>query len=801
MLKNYFIVALRNVLRNRVYTLLNVLGLALGLACGLIIFWFIRFQTTHDNFHVNKDHIYQINTTHASDGINLNRGVPPPMSGAIQKEMPELKTSMCVEQNGRLLAIIDKSGKPIKKFKDDKIVGSYVEPSYFQIFTFPWKVGDTASLAKPNKIALSEALATKFFGNKDPIGKIIRLENALNLEIIGVFYNIPENSELKHDYYISFQTLKSNPKYDYGGPNIASWGGTNSSTYCYTLFPKNVELKTMKKRIKSFNEKYHPKSYKVFYHDFVAFRDLHFIEQYENKVIPPYILWVMTSIGIFLIVTACFNFINMATAQAMRRAKEVGVRKSVGSSNLQIFNQFITETAIIVFASLLIGFGLAASSLPYLNYWIGIDMWQTAIFWNDSVMWLTLFGLFVGVVLLGGTYPALILSGFKPIVALKGSVSTRQVGGISLRRALITFQFVLIQLLLICVLIANQQMAYMLNTPLGYDKQGILEFNIPTADSINQETFKHKMLNIKGVDKISLNSFSPTSNSRNTSNVTYNKRTEPEKWDVSTKNADENYISTYQIKLVAGVNIPKSDTTVGFLVNEKFVERLGIANVNDIVNKNIEIWGMKYKVYGVMKNWFSQSLRDTLMPIAVFSFKSNYQNASIKLNTKNIGKTIKDIEAVWTNYFPNYVFEKRFVDETIKEIYAMEEAMQKLTITFSFIAIFIGCLGMYGLIRFLATQKTKEIGVRKAYGATVFQILYLFGFEMLRLIGISFVIACPIGYYLMNEWLKTYAHRIELDFTVMLIALGITLFIAMVTIGYESYKAANKNPSLALKSE
>jgi ABC-type antimicrobial peptide transport system permease subunit len=810
MLKNYFLVALRNVMRNRVYTLLNVLGLALGIACGLIIFWFIRFHTTYDAFHENQDRIYMVNSIFKSDGVYYNRGVPPHMSKAIRADIPEIVPSMCIERNNILMAILDKNGRIEKKFQKDSIGGAYVEADYFKIFTFPWKVGNPTSMKEPNKIALSEKLAKLFFNNENPIGRTIRMENEVNLEVVGIFYDIRENTELQHQYYISFQTLHANPKYEYGGPALKdskgneNWGGVNSATYCFTLFPKNVSLASLKPRMEALTKKYHPDEYKTFVHELVYFRDVHFIEEYQNKVTPQYVFWTLASIGAFLILTACFNFINMATAQAMRRAKEVGVRKSVGSSNVQIFWQFMTETGIIVFFAVVLGLTLGSLVMPNLNGWLGTDGWESKVNWGDSALWIALAVGYLSVTFLAGTYPAMILAGFKPIVALKGSISTRQVGGLSLRRVLITFQFLLIQILLIGTLLLNKQMDFMLGADMGYNIKALYDFNFPRPDSVNQETFRQRALQIAGIEKITLRSAPPTSNWVNTTSLSYENRKEREKWGVSTKNADHHYIDTYGIKLSAGTNIPKSDTISGFLVSERVVERLGLASPQEVVGKYIEIWGTKAKVYGVMKNFHDGTLQREMMPTAVFSYKNNYGGAGVRLNTKNVKRTLTDLQKLWNEYFPNYVFQGGFLDEGIQKSYNSEQAIFTLIRTFSWIAIFIGCLGMYGLVRFLAVQKTKEIGVRKAYGATVGQILYLFGLEMVRLILIGFVIALPTSYFLMRLWLKNYFYRIDLNQHIWFsagVALFITTAVALLTIVYESYKAATQNPSLSLKTE
>ncbi|TAE75188.1 MAG: ABC transporter permease [Bacteroidetes bacterium] len=807
MLKNYIIVALRNLLRNRTYTALNVLGLALGLACGMIIFWFIRFQTTHDNFHPNLDKIYQVTTEFKRDGSNHSDAVPPPMSSALTTEMPEFKNTSHVAMFGMLHTVMSKDGKPLKKFRDDKTKGSFVHKEFFEIFNFPWKEGNISSLSKPNTIALTEKLATKYFGNENPMGRIIKYDNQLDMEVVGIVKNLPENTDLKDEYYMSFKTLEANKKYRYGGPPITEWGGVRSGFFCFLLIPKNVDNKSIEKRLVALKNKYRDKqgAKENDYH-IAPYKTMRFNERYNaNSVsILKNAIWIMAGIGFFLIVTACFNFINMATAQSLRRAKEVGIRKSIGGTKAQIFIQFMTETSIITFLALLLGFGLANLILPNINDWLGGEnaFWQTKVVWTDMMMWTMIIVSFFMVNILAGTYPALILANFRPIVALKGSISSRQIGGVSLRRLLIIFQFILIQLLVICTLIMNNQFTYMMNTDVGYNIKGKLYFNIPNPEKINStEDFRQRLLKIAGVERASLCGFMPTDGWQNTNNHSFDNRKEDERWSVSTKNADSHYIETFDLKLVAGKNFPQADTTSGFLVNEKYVEKLGLASPNEIVGKDIKVWGRKRKVYGVLKNWYTTSVKEDIQPVAIFSEKTQYFRCAVQFNSKSIQNTTAQIEKLWTEYYSEYVFEKRFLDDMVAEQYQTEKTMLDLVRVFSFIAIFIGCLGMYGLIKFMASQKTKEIGVRKTYGATVTSILLLFVKEILKMVFIAFVIATTLAWYLMKSWLESYPNRISIGIDVVILGLLITIIIATLTVAYESFKAANINPAVSLKTE
>ena len=802
MIKNYFKIAWRNLIRNRLYAVLNISGLSVGLACALIVFWFIRFQTTHDLFHKNIDRIYQATTEFHFDGTSYSRGVPTPMWKAIRTEMPSYTTAMCIENYNPFLSILDNSGKTVKKFKEEGPMMAYVQPEYFSIFDANWQVGNPkTSLTKPNTIVLSEAMAQKYFGRENPVGKVIKLENQLNLEVTGIFDNPVTNTDLPYQMFVSFATLTANPKFSYGGSGLDHWGGVNSSTFCFTLLPENVSLKTANKQMAALNKKYHGNDYKSYAHQLIPFKEMHHSELYYGAM-PMKWIWIMSAIGIFLIVTACFNFINMATAQALRRSKEVGVRKAVGGTKSQVFAQFMLETALITFSAMTIGLAIASSILPNIAAWLDQPGgWPERITWTDSLLWTFLAALFVTVVLLAGSYPGTILAGFKPVLALKGNISTRNVGGISLRRGLIVFQFVLIQLLVICTLVVNNQVDYMLSSSVGYETKGIASIPIPTPDRVNQATFRQRLKSIPGVSDASFCLFLPTTTSSNSSNFKFDTRQKDELWQINTKNADNHYIETFGLTLIAGENIPASDTTRGYLINEKVMEKLGVKNPQDAVGKNLQIWGVTAPIYGVLKNWNNTSLKNGIDPVAIFTSKNIHYNCAVKLSSTNLHQTMKGVEKLWNEYFPDFLYEQAFLNDQIAKTYELENIMLKLIRVFSMISIFIGCLGLYGLVKFMASQKTKEIGVRKVLGASLASILGIFGKEIALLIVVAFLIAAPLGWYLMHGWLQDYEYRIPIGADILSFAVFITFAVAAVTAGYESIKAAMTDPVKSLRSE
>ena len=802
MLTNYLKIAWRNLFRNRVYALLNVVGLSLGLACALLVFWFVRFQTTFDDYHTHIDRIYQVTTEFRSDGSSYSRGVPPPMWKAMRTEMPSLTTAMCIGAYDLLLATVDAAGKPQKKFKEEGMKSAYVQPEYFSIFDYTWQVNEAKrALSKPNTIVLSQRMAEKYFGKADPMGKILRLENQLNLEVTGIVNNPLPNSDLPFEFFVSFATLEAHPEYSYGGPELDHWGGVNSNTYCFTLLPESARLEGLNAQLERLNVKYHGKDPRSYRHHLVSYAEMHHSERYYGTVSMKWI-WVMASIGLFLIVTACFNFINMATAQALGRSKEVGVRKSVGGTRTQVFIQFLIETTLITLFALVLGFAMASSLLPNVGDWLDQpNVWPTVVNWSDTTLWLFLGGLLLVVVLLAGSYPGLILAGFRPVAALKGGVTARQIGGLSVRRGLIVSQFVLIQLLVICTLVVNNQVDFMLNKSVGYETKGIVEIPVPAPDKVNQATFRERLLAIPGVDNATFCLFMPTDNSNNSTNFSFDTRQKDEIWQINTKNADHHFVETFGLKLVAGQNIPPSDTVRGYLINEKAVKRLGLKAPAEAVGKNLTVWGITAPIYGVLKDWNNTSLQNDIDPIAVFTYKDIHYSCGIKLSSTNLQQTMQQVEELWNEYFPDNLYEQRFLDDRIAESYTLEKIMLNLIRFFSLIAILIGCLGLYGLVKFMATQKTKEIGVRKVLGASLPSILALFGKEIVVLITIAFLIAAPMGWYLMHSWLEDYTYKIPIGAGSMLLAIALTFLVAILTASYESLKAALMNPVKSLRSE
>jgi putative ABC transport system permease protein len=510
-------------------------------------------------------------------------------------------------------------------------------------------------------------------------------------------------------------------------------------------------------------------------------------------------LWLIAA---FILLIACVNFINLATAQAFNRAKEVAVRKVMGGSRQQLRLQFYSETAMITLTAIVLSVFLVMLGLPYISSILKLPL--SVNFSKNPAILLFLSLTAVIVILLAGFYPALVLSRFNPVTALKSKVAAGRTKGISLRRGLVVFQFVVAQALIIGTIIIVKQMNYFRNYSMGFDKDAIVNVAFP-QDSVGQaklDYLKNKLLSIDGVKAASFSFASPADDGNWSSNFRFDHAAKETDWNANLKWADADYLKTYSIQLLAGRNLNPSDTVKEFLVNETLIKRLGITDPQQALNKEIDLWGeMKFSIVGVIKDFNAMSLREGLVPVLITTGKNFYGTAGIKLSTKDMTGTLKKVEAVWNETYPDFVYEQKFLDAKIENFYAQEGKLSELFKIFAALAIFLSCLGLYGLASFMAVQKTKEVGIRKVLGASVNNIIFLFSKEFLLLIGIAFLIAAPLAYYFMHDWLQDFVYRVNISWWVVALAGLIAVVVAMVTISFKAIKAAIANPVKSLRAE
>lgn len=794
MFQNYLKIALRTLWRDKAYSVINIAGLSLGITCAILIFLLVQHQLSYDTYHAKADRTYRVVMDLKFGSLIQTPGVPFNFPAALRQDFPEAeKIAAYIESSNTLVTFTGKNGKK-EKFQEEDIVG-YVEPEFFEIFDYQWIKGNNKVLGNPDQAVLTERTAQRYFGKEDPIGKIIRINNEKEYTIAGIIANIPPNTDHEQELFLPYLSRIAQLDKD----DRENWGSISSNHRTYVVLPENVSQKQLQSQLVALRNKYYKdEDLKTMNYIAQPLREMHFNPDYGGGV-QKSIIWALALVGVFLILTACINFVNLATAQAVNRAKEVGIRKVVGGNRGQLFRQFILETGLLTIIAVAVSMGLSQLALPYVNKLIEAEL--TLNFFSDPKFLIFLAATLVTVTFLSGAYPAMILAGFRPIEALKSKFATRQIGNFSLRRGLVVTQFVVSQLLIIAAIVITSQIEYFNKADMGFNKDAIVLMPLPIQDKTKMQTLENQLLQVPGVEKVSFAFSEPASGNNNMTNFRYDTRQEGEKYQINTKPADDQYLETYGIKLVAGRNIFPSDTVREFLINETTVEKLGLKSPEEAVGKNLRVWGIDAPIVGVVKDFNNRSLEKEIQPVCIMSQFDQYYTCSAKIGLANVPATLKSIEKIWNEHFPDNFYEYQFLDERIAEFYEGENIMMTLVRVFCGIAIFIGCLGLYGLVSYMAVRKTKEIGIRKVLGASVADILVIFSKEFVRLVLIAFLLAAPLGWWAMNKWLQDYTYRIHIGVGIFLLAIGATLAVVVLTVGYRSLRAATVNPTDSLRSE
>src|SRR6266498_827634 len=804
MFRNYFKTAIRNLSRNKNYALINVLGLAVGTAASLLIFLVIQFETSFDNFHKKKDSIYRVATEfHNQDGIDYTAGVSFPVAPQLRIDFPQLEEVACIFRMGDGQITIQKDAtNQQKKLHEDNIF--YAEPEFFKMFDFGWLAGNAkTSLTETNSVVLTQEVAEKYFGDwRSAIGKTIKHDNKYTYKVTGIIKNVPANTDFPLSVVVSYSTLKKTNI----ERNLNDWVSTFGQAYTFVALPAELSLGKFNARLKSFAKKHKPAENANDVFITQPLSEMHYDDRfgnYSNHTFSHELVKALALIGIFLITIACVNFINLATAQAVNRSKEVGVRKVLGSNRSQLAFQFLGETLLITIAAVIISLVIAEVALPFLNKLLETKMTMNFIL-NP---WLIVFALTVAILvtLLSGLYPAIILSGFNPVTALKSKITSKMVGGISLRRALVVLQFTIAQILIIGMLIVVNQMDYFKNASLGFDKAFVINVPIPNDSNSHAKIdyLRNQLLPNPNIKNVSFSFASPSSQGGWRSDFKYNHSNKSTDFNANLKWADPDYFKTYNLQFVAGRPYYPSDTVREFVVNETLLRKLGTSNPQDAIGKEINFWNdtKVAKIVGVVRDFNSYSLRRPMAPVVLSTWKDVYQTIGIKIKPGAEKTVLSYVEKLWTSQFPDYAYDYKFLDQTIENFYKQENELSQLYKVFAGIAIFISCLGLYGLVSFMAAQRTKEVGIRKVLGASARNIIYLLSKEFTVLIIIAFVISAPIAWYVMHKWLQNYTYRIPLSASIFLLAVISSVIIAWITVGHRAIKAAMANPVKSLRTE
>lgn len=793
----------RNILRNKSFAFINITGLAIGIAASLLLFIVIRHELSYDTNQKNYHSIYRVVTEDKfGDGITYNPGIPIPALQELPVKFPQIKFGALFSTYGSQVTVPSSTGADKKFIEETGIF--FCDPQFFSVFEYTWLSGNASVLKEPNSIVLSKSTAQKYFAAvENAVGKVIKLDNNISLKVNGIIEDPAPNSDFPLHVLASMETVKKNPSlYSYND----DWGNTSSNFEIFALLPPGYSAAAVDKELVQFSKShYHQREGTEFgkTNFLQPLSQLHFDTRFEtfgDHHTSKATLWTLSMIAVFILLMACINFINLSTAQAVTRSKEVGIRKVLGSSRLKLFWQIMRETGLLVSIAVILAVLIAWLSIPFLKHIVSVEE-KLSLFSFKNILTACVLGLLV--TFFAGIYPSLIMSGFNPITALKNKIVSAKVGGISLRRSLVILQFSISQILIVGTIVIVSQMNFIRNTDLGFNKDAVLVMNIGT-DSVNiakQLSFAADLKKIPGVQNVSLSSDPPASDNNWSSNFAFDHKPD-EKFQVHLKFADTGYLNTFGLQLAAGKNFEPSDTTREGLINETMIKMLGVKDISAIVGKTIRIGGGNwYSITGVVKDFKASSLKSEVKPMFIGPYKPLYGRASVKLHSSNLVKAKDEIEKTFNAFFPEYAYNATYLDESINKFYEQDEQLALLYKVFAGLAIFIACLGLYGLVSFMAVQKNKEVGIRKVLGASVKSIIYMFSKEFTLLIIISFFIAMPVAWYFMNTWLNDFHYRIHLNVGFFVPAVLISLVIAWLSVGYKALRAALSNPVKSLRSE
>lgn len=794
MIKEYLKSGFRVLLKNRVSTMINILGLSLGIASSLILFVVIQFELGYDSFHKNYDSIYRVTHIQESpNGTSYGPGIYYPMSKVLREEMPDLKpVAMIKMESDRTVSII-KNGEPIL-FKEDNI--GFGEQEVFSIFDFDFLEGNKEkALVNPGSVVITREIAKKYFDG-DAMGKEITVARELTAMVTGVIDDIPENTDFPFRFLFHFDDLEKTDQFY----SKDRWNISNSAVQCYFVKPDNVNIDDIEYQILELIKKNRDFENQEVYCQ--PLTEIHFDDRFESLAKLPVsknIILALGFIGLILILIACINFVNLETAQAIKRSKESGIRKVLGSTKFQLIGKYMLETSIITLTSILLSLGLAELSINEFKDFIQVER-DVNLFVKPEV-YIFLAVVFVFVTIVSGLYPSYVISRYNPSEVIKKNVSSGSSGFWSFRKTLVLAQFVISQLLIVSALIIFNQLNFFNSHPLGFDSEQILIVELPNTDQKSMEAFRNLAIQDSRIEDIGFAVGSPLSGNAFDSEFRLSQDSEDIRTDI--KAIDDRYIDLYDLEIIAGTNIKVSDSMDKVLVNERLLESLPW-NAEEAVGNEIYFGGEYREIAGVVKNFYNKSLQERSNSVLMIYFPEFFFQAGIKLtpgSVENFEQTVEQLNESWQQAYPGFYFDYQFLDTQIAEMYESQQMLARLINIFTFIAIFISALGLYGLILFAANQRTKEIGIRKVLGASVTRLMGSFILDFVILLALACIIAAPVSYFFMNNWLSNFTYRVEISLWIFGAAFLIGFLVAFITVGFRSYKASVANPVDALRNE
>ncbi len=818
MFKNYVKIAWRNVMKNKIFSFINVTGLSIGISAALVIYLIVQYEFSFDKFEKDGDRICRVVLDLNLNGSQLYfPGVPAPMATAARNEITGLEMTAGFHQfNGDANVSISKNenDKPYLYKKQNNIV--FADANYFKLIPYQWIAGLPKVLDEPNKLVLSEERAKLYFPGinyNDIIGKRVVYNDSIITTVAGVVKNLSENSDFNFKEFISHSTISSSRMQN--SYSWERWDRNNAISQMFVKLAPGNDAKSVETKLNLLVKKYYKDLNKdnknITTYRLQALSDLHFnalYATYGEHVANKPTLYGLLAVAAFLLLLGCINFINLTTAQSIQRAKEIGIRKTMGSSKMQLMLQFLQETFFITVLATILSVILVPLLLKMFANFIPQQLHFNLLQQPDIILFLLV--LIVMVSFLSGFYPALILSKYNPVLVLKNqSYATR--GGTRkalLRKSLTVSQFLIAQVFIMATAITVKQIRYMLDKDMGFKKDAIIYFSTPfTYNNITHpDTKRFVLLNnlksIQGVEMISLGTTPPSSPLWNIENMMFADGKKKIETDVMTKGVDTNYLKLYHIKLLAGRNIEEAGVAKEYVINETYLHALGFQNPQDVLNKQLS----GKPVVGVIADFNQQSLHEPVKPLLLEAndrFSNTFQVALKPYDVNGVSwKTIiAQIQSAFNTVYPDEDFSYQFFDESIARFYKSEEDISSLLKWAAGLAVFISCMGLLGLVIYTSNVRTKEIGVRKVLGASVINIISILSKDFLLLVAIAFVVATPVAYLFMNKWLNNFAYRTTISWWLFASAGILVMLIALLTISYQSIKAAVANPVKSLRTE
>ena len=788
MIKNYFKTAWRNLLQNKTFSLINIFGLALGMTCSLVIMLWLKDEINKDKFHQNGKRLYRVmENQYYSGNVSTFDATPGILAENIVKDIPDIQMASQMLWEEEPLFTVDNTY--------DKEKGRYVEKDFLRMFSFKLIKGDPATaLARPDAVVITKKLAEKYFKGQDAVGKMIKIDNTDNVMVTGVLDEIPKSSSLTFDFLMSFEQWRK--KNDWA----KEWG--NNGPRCYVMLAQSASIDKVNAKVKNYiKTKNKDSNVELFLQNFgesYLYSDWENGKQNGGRI--EYVK-IFSIVAIIILVIACINFMNLATARSLRRAREIGVRKVVGASKRQLIAQFIGESLFVsfiaIFFSLLIVFLLLPSFNTLTEKHLSIDL-------TDPSFLLILLGLTLVTGIISGSYPALFMSSLRPIIVLKGLLKFRS-GATYFRKALVVFQFALSIILILGMIVIYRQIDFIHNKNLGFAKEDLLYMPLEGELQKTYPTFKEQLLKQPGIKSVTSAQSSPLEVGSSTYGVRWPGKDTTKLILFSSNPVTYDYIKTMGIQMAAGRDFGNEYglDTMNYLVNEAAAKKIGY---KDPVGKELTMWGDKGMIVGVMKDYHHNSLHVPIEPLILRLHKMSWGgtywgNVIVRTEKGKTKQAIASMEKLYKQFNPGFPFKYYFTDDEIANRYKAEYTVSKLSRYFAFLAIFISCLGLFGLVTFTAEQKTKEIGIRKVLGASVTGIVSMLSKEFLTLVLIASVIAFPVAWWAMHRWLNDFAYRVNIGWSVFVVAGIIAMLIALLTISFQSIKAAIANPVKSLRTE